>query len=703
MQRQTAMSVGRGGSLVASHDLPNEVTIYMRNGTKFAQHYQKECPNRWCRKTFYYDHTVKKGVKVYDTQMNRKYLVTSAVTAFSIDLCFEITLHILHNNATFHGLENVYNHLHNFGIENITRVNINRKRIATAFHLYGFLEFTSRQRIAHEFKLGDGWLDNTILEYYNVIKGNFSYRWAEDHACEMPDCERMMVSDGGMKIFRSVCAAKFSAVRKFKHSNKTVLTGCTASPNPNSPFCSEHLKTESPVVLAEQISLSTRMTLHECRAKYQKTNLVLQKDSVFIIQSVLNSRKNNKNNTEYLVKFAGFPDEAACWESSKNLPGFINKFYGKIENLGKALPKPSIKKTKHINNDSEIYLELEWGSTGDFQEYFEEEDLFDLDADRLCEEAMKSTCNTRKIRDKRDRRHTAGIAISARSCGIIPHVDELYGCESITQIHGSIIEFLGTTSEKSRNQLKLWMFDDMCHLKPHSEKEDTRKQSEICEQFARLAKCVDKFHFPGHKKNDVYCQENCNPRLVLKELNVLQLNSPACEQAFKWINAFKNLKTMNEARFKFFLLYVIDLHNLNTEGMVGSANPRNQSRTNPDDKIEDDILVNELEAMAIVGDSLKDDSHGRKDDFNRDMKDVSHGDKDDLVKPLPKVNKIEDCFTIDDKGVMSCNFCPGKYKREGHLKNHIETKHNIDVELICSCGQVFSETTPYNRHKKNCK
>ena len=37
-----------GGSLVASHDLPNEVTIYTRNGTKFAQHYLKECPNRWC-------------------------------------------------------------------------------------------------------------------------------------------------------------------------------------------------------------------------------------------------------------------------------------------------------------------------------------------------------------------------------------------------------------------------------------------------------------------------------------------------------------------------------------------------------------------------------------------------------------------------------------------------------------------------------
>ena len=55
------------------------------------------------------------------------------------------------------------------------------------------------------------------------------------------------------------------------------------------------------------------------------------------------------------------------------------------------------------------------------------------------------------------------------------------------------------------------------------------------------------------------------------------------------------------------------------------------------------------------------------------MKDVSRGDKekDDLRKPLPKVNKIEECFTIDDKGVMPCNFSPGNYKREGFVTTDI--------------------------------
>ena len=76
----------------------------------------------------------------------------------------EITLHCVHNNATFHGLENIYNQLHNYNRENIKRVDVNRKRLATAFFLNGFLEFSYRSGILHEFSCDDAWLDETILE-----------------------------------------------------------------------------------------------------------------------------------------------------------------------------------------------------------------------------------------------------------------------------------------------------------------------------------------------------------------------------------------------------------------------------------------------------------------------------------------------------------------------------------------------------------
>ena len=198
--------------------------------------------------------------------------------------------------------------------------------------------------------------------------------------------------------------------------------------------------------------------------------------------------------------------------------------------MKKPLPGPIVRRTKQVGSN-EIFLDLEWSSKHSSKDTFASEDLFSLNADELCAEAMKSTCNTRKVRDKRDRRHTAGILISAKPCGIIPHVDELFGCESIKQVHGSIIEFLGSCSSDIRDKLKLWMFDDMCHLKPHSEKEHVRNQSTVTEEFALLAKCVDKFHYPGHKKTDSYCRENCNPNTVLKKIGINEINSPACEQA----------------------------------------------------------------------------------------------------------------------------------------------------------------------------
>ena len=93
----------------------------------------------------------------------------------------------------------------------------------------------------------------------------------------------------------------------------------------------------------------------------------------------------------------------------------------------------------------------------------------------------------------------------------------------------------------------------MCHLRHFSEKPKQAKQNEITEHFANIATAVHKFHFPGHKRTDKYCQENCNPNDELKKLVISKQNTPACEQACKWLNAFKYLKTMNQPRFKMFL------------------------------------------------------------------------------------------------------------------------------------------------------
>ena len=41
-------------------------------------------------------------------------------------------------------------------------------------------------------------------------------------------------------VFRQICAAKFSLVRSYRHSDHLVLTGCTRMPGKGSKFCYEH-------------------------------------------------------------------------------------------------------------------------------------------------------------------------------------------------------------------------------------------------------------------------------------------------------------------------------------------------------------------------------------------------------------------------------------------------------------------------------
>ena len=67
-----------------------------------------------------------------------------------------------------------------------------------------------------------------------------------------------------------------------------------------------------------------------------------------------------------------------------------------------------------------------------------------------------------------------------------------------------------------------------------------------------------------------------------------------------------------------------------------------------------------------------------------------------------ETDSLENCYSKDGTD-LKCNFRPGVYKREGHLRNHLKTKHNQSFELICKCGKIFADSTRLNRHKKLSK
>ena len=80
------------------------------------------------------------------------------------------------------------------------------------------------------------------------------------------------------------------------------------------------------------------------------------------------------------------------------------------------------------------------------------------------------SCNTKKTRDKRERRHTVGIMVGTKPCGTVVLFEEIFGSESLTQVYGMLVEYLSRLTEEGRHSLKNILYDDACHLKKFAEK-----------------------------------------------------------------------------------------------------------------------------------------------------------------------------------------------------------------------------------------
>ena len=214
-------------------------------------------------------------------------------------------------------------------------------------------------------------------------------------------------------------------------------------------------------------------------------------------------------------------------------------------------------------------------------------------------------------------------------CGTIVLIDELYGSESISQVYGLLLDFYSKLSDNS--ELKILLYDDMCHLKRFAENPDIADLNKWTKQFAdEITKVVDKFHFRNHV--DPWCQENCNPEKVT-ELN--GVNTQICEQMFKNINGHKNCKSMNEARFYMLFLYTLDAHNLDINGFSIANDPRHEYRWS------------KIKFTEVV--------------LDEDIVDV-----DVLIEKLVD-KKIRADFI--------CKLCGSGYMKEGFLKKHMIDKH----------------------------
>ena len=367
-----------------------------------------------------------------------------------------------------------------------------------------------------------------------------------------------------------MCGAKLAGVRHFKETGYTHITGCTAQPSPRSKFCSDHQTEESPALEQGKVSEASKRKLRDRRKELSYSENAGQ-DSVYIIQAVTDIKDDL-----YKIKWVGYDIET--WEPSENVPKFIREFYKDPQRLKASLPNPNIKYTKQLANGCKMHF-LTWeGITEKGDGMWVGEDWFQLaaeDGDLVSSVQESETCNTRKSRDKQaNRRHTVGLLIGALPCGTVTMWDELHGSEGIRQVHGLVCEHVASLSEG--NQLTHLGYDDQCHFCRHARMEGVKSQSTAASKLADMKMVVDKFHFKNHIGD--WCVENCDP-YKLPEL--VQVNTPVCEQLFKKINQHTNCKGMSEANYFLFWLVNLDHHNMDIEGKANILpDPRSDYRWN---------------------------------------------------------------------------------------------------------------------------
>ena len=342
-----------------------------------SHHIEHRCNNfnrlNPCRVGAFHGYISYNGHKIYDPEcLKDNILIVSNQTAFKIDFIIEIVSDVQILSACFEGIAKKFNRLNNRHLPSATldrRVEVCRKRISDAYFLFSFLEYGQRYGVKEWQVIKEGDLESSILEQKDNFQKCFRERWTISHRCDVAGCEHVVIIDADMKPQRMLCAAKMSGVREFEKADVRVVTGCTAMPGTHHKLCFKHQHEASPIVTSDKISLATKEKLRSHRKSSQASNMA-QNDEVFIIESILDIKDG-----KFLVRWAGFPENASTWEPSENVPKFIKKYYEEdATKLGAKLPNPKIKHTKKVG-DTEYHF-LSWEGVGGGQLF--KEDVFKI-------------------------------------------------------------------------------------------------------------------------------------------------------------------------------------------------------------------------------------------------------------------------------------------------------------------------------------
>lgn len=366
----------------------------------------KQCKS--CKLTIYpgYSENHKEKIRFYDDDWkNYTIFFSTYCTAISIDFLNRFVALKQKCHTTFHGRTNAYNYQHNY-LETDEK-KMDHRRLTEAYFKFIFLLFKERYNLP--LKL-DGNIYEALQSEYNILYEAFHNKFAL-HVCQIEGCKTCLVVDGHMKAHRKLCKMK----------------GCFKDPILKSVYCDEHSYKEAHTVNTD----NKQDLLHE--------------DEYHVEKIIRKLWKKNKDEWMYEVKWKGYQDTTL--EPKENLPRVLVELF-------------EIYGDSSISTDIDGYFEK--GGIKYVKIKVQQSDLLQLPAcamevneDAYFLPSSEHACNTEKTKiSKRFHHRTGGILVMGKPCGILVHVNEIFGAESIT----SVAEMIEKSLQMMSTDIKLIVY-----------------------------------------------------------------------------------------------------------------------------------------------------------------------------------------------------------------------------------------------------
>lgn len=435
-------------------------------------------------------------------------------------------------------------------------------------------------------------MDETLLKWMPDMCEAFTRRWGSQHdagVCRNPESCTCQAVDGHVKARRRVCANPYARIRDCGSLGKLVLN-CSHSPLPGSKFCrscrdaaarsgkeglvgaagieATNFLSQSACIPCDdeepdgEQSVAAAYRLQRAKEAAAKGAAVeADEKDVWLVEELLDHKPatiagqckpscslgdghracvNKHKRRMFKVKWVGWGDSFNQWVCEYDVGReAVSEYDAARKEAAEG------RRQKHAGSLAAACCAVAGGGSEDFV-------LKAADAKSFKELG----CGNLKEFQYGERKHTsAGILALVSGCGLFLKIDEIYGAESITQLHYFLFE---AYHKNGITKPKVLVYDDACHLLKFLQ---NRPNSILCRALLRgMEICCDRFHFPNHKS--AWCKANVDPGKV-DVPGFDKANTQAAEEAFAWLARSKHIfPNMNEAHFLFFMLRIAHLRNV---------------------------------------------------------------------------------------------------------------------------------------------